>query len=161
MLICDIFDVRASVIDGENPTIEYLFYTDLPAGTRVILSCQRTYHDMASELSLWTGHSETMDVMPAVHGSYNGGRGRINVVESDKRGLALFQQINRSNGPGIKSKVSDELTLVFTVGARQRIRDFGKNNNELSGQMVNTAGGIHVVEVQQSIHIPMRDDIQP
>jgi hypothetical protein len=151
MVTCDFFEIDANVSDGHNPVIEYKLYTDLPAGTQVILSCQRTFQDMRGELSLWIGHNERLIVMASVLGSYNCCRGQVDVVASDKKALALFKEINQSFSPGVKSPVSDTFTLVLTVGARQRLRQFGNKNADMSGQMVSYVGGINIVEIAKPL----------
>ena len=161
MVTCDVFELKLNLTDGDTPAIDYVFYTDLPAGTRVVLSCQRTFVNMRDEQSLWVGYNEALEVKPSIHGDYNGGRGRIDVVSSDKKALQLFNQINSSLSPGIKSSVSDAFTVVLTVGARQRLRQFGKKNSELSGQMVSKRGDISVIEVSRSVHVPMKPSFQP
>lgn len=162
MVKCDLFEVKLAVEnEGDKPYLVWSFYTDLPAGTQIILTCNRTFLDMQGDKCLWTGHNERIEVEPKAHGDYNGAGGRIDVNASDKKALELFNQINAGFSPGIKTPVSDELTLGFTAGARQRVRAFGRNNSELSGQMVTTTGGINVVEMKKSVLIPMQKELQP
>jgi hypothetical protein len=161
MITCDVFELVLNVESDGDLFIEYSFYTDLPAGTRVTLSCQRMFANMRDEECLWVGYNEAKMVEPSVHGDYNGGSGRIDVIESDKKALALFKQINKGLSAGIKTPIGDDFTVVLTVGARQRLREFGRNNCNLSGQMVSETGGINVVEVSKSIKLPMLAELQP
>jgi hypothetical protein len=161
MIACNLFEVNLSVSGEENPIVDYLFYTDLPAGTQVILSCQRTYLDLRGSLSLWVGYNERLTVVPSVQDGYCGCRGRIDVVASDKKASDLFKQINSNSPPGISTPVSEMFTIVLTVGGRQRLKEFGRNNSELSGNLVSDRGGIKVVEVSREIRIPMKSAFQP
>lgn len=161
MIICDIFELTLTLKDEGGPFIEYNYYTDLPAGTRIFLSCERTYIDLSEEECVWGGYDEEIFVEPATYGDFNGGSGRIDVVESDKQALKLFNQINKNFSSSIKAPVSDVLTIDLIVGARQRLKAFGKNNSELSGQMVHDSGGINIVNVSESITLPMLSELQP
>mgnify|MGYP003635139345 FL=1 len=163
MLTCDLFELSLTLKQNASghPVIEFSYYTDLPAGTRVILSCERTYNDMQDEECVWVGYNAVIFVEPAFYGDFNGGSGQIDVVESDQKALALFNEINSSFSSGVKTPVSDDIRVDLTVGARQRLRAFGKNNCELSGQMVECSGGVNVVRVSESLTIPMLPELQP
>ena len=161
MVTCDVFEAELRARDQSPQVVEYLLYSDLPAGTQVVLSCQRTFYDMAGKLSIWPGWGDTLIIDPSIYGDFNGIRGTIDVGESDAEAFELFKDINRSCGRGIRSRVSDELTIIFTVGARQRLRIFGKNNCNLDGQMVHQHGGINIVEIECKIVVPMQDEFQP
>lgn len=162
MVQCEVFEVKVDLEDDNGkPCLAWTFYTDLPAGTQVILACKRTFLDMRGDTCLWTGHNERLEVRPKVQGDYNGASGRIDVHASDKKARGLFDEISTGSAPAIKTPVSDELTLGFTVGARQRLRAYGQNNAELRGKMVSANGDINVVVVRKSICIPMQKELQP
>jgi hypothetical protein len=73
-----------------------------------------------------------------------------------------FRQLNNGySSSGISSPVSDTVELGFIVGGRQRLREFGRNNSELSGTLVTERGGIKVVEAVRKLHIPMKSHLQP
>jgi len=116
---------------------------------------------LRAEPCVWLGDGDTLYLQPSIYGDFNGIQGRINVVDSDKGSYSLFKEINRSFGRGITSRVSDEMTIIFTVGAKQRLRIFGKRNCELQGGMVTKHGDINIVNVQKDIFIPMLEELQP
>ena len=162
MVQCDVFEVKVDLEDESGrPYLVWTFHTDLLAGTQVILACERTFSDMLGATCLWTGHNERLEVHPNVHGNYNGANGRIEVYASDKKARELFEEISTGSAPAIKTPVSDEMILSFTVGARQKLRAYGRNNTELRGKMVSANGDINVVVVSKSICIPMQRELQP
>ena len=162
MVTCNVFELILTVIGGDRPSVEYSLHTDLPAGTQVILSCERTYEDKRGSLSVWGGYDEMLNLMSSVQNGFSGYRGVIDVVESDKQALDLFRQINRCLTPsGIKSPIGDIFTVRLTVGARQRLREFGKYNAKLSGLMVFDSGGINVIRVSRDFLLPMSPEFQP
>ncbi len=162
MVVCNLFEVILSVSGNENPIVDYLIYTDLPAGTQVLMSCRRTYRDRHANDSLWIGESERLTLVSQVQDGYCGWRGKINVETSDKKALEHFRQLNSVYSPsGISTPVSETLTITFMVGGRQRLKEFGgANNAELSGDFVSDCGGIKVVEDSRSVRIPMKSTFQ-
>jgi len=162
MVTCDLFEMNLAVKQkGGKPYLVWSFVTDLPARTQVILSCSRTFLNMRGDTCVWTGHNERLEVQPNALGDYNGTAGRIDVDDSDQKALDLFNEIHTAFSSGVKTPVSDELTLCLTVGARQRLRAFGRNNSDLSGHMVSRAGDINKVEICKSVVVPMQDAFQP
>jgi hypothetical protein len=162
VLTCNLFELALALHnDGRTAILEYLFYTDLPAGTRVILSCERSYTNLRGDKCVWVGHDEAALAKPSIRGDYNGAQGEIDVAASDRRALDRFRQIKNTFSSGITSPVSDTLTVTATVGARQPLKEFGKNNRYLSGRMVYDRGGVNVVEVCKSIVIPIQKESQP
>jgi len=159
MPTCDLFEVNITGLEPD--TVDYLVYTDLPAGTRVLVTCQRSFVNLKSERRLWIGYDEALVIQPSIYGDFNGLRGRIDVVQSDRRALERFRNIDASWSSGIGSKVSDEVEIVFTVGARQRLRDYGRNNENLSGQMVSRSGDLKIVESRAAVIVPMHSELQP
>ena len=86
----------------------------------------------------------------------------MDVIASDERALKRFREIHSDGfSHGTKTPVDDELVVDMVVGARQRIRDFGKYNCNLTGEMVENSGGIQIVRISKSLNIPMRPDLQP
>ncbi len=161
MITCDLFELQLELSDSDNRSLKYMFYCDLPAGTRVVLSCQRTFKNTRGETCLWVGFNTALEIQSNVHGDYNGGVGVIDVDASDRKAFEQFKQINKGFSGGIQTPVSDNFTVVLTVGARQRLKAFGRNNSSLNGDMVGENGGINVVEVEKSCKIPVKDELQP
>lgn len=159
MIRCDIFELRLSC--GNGATIDYLLWTDLPAGTRVMVTCKRSFINLRNETRVWMGYNDALEVKPSVHGDFNGLKGTIDIRESDQIASSMFDSIQSAHSAGIQSKVSDEVVVVMSVGGRQRLRAFGKNNESLSGQMVDESASPRVVRVSKSLVIPMDNDLQP
>lgn len=159
---CDVFELEASVKDlSTNPILCYRFWTDLPAGTIVGLSCSRRYLDLSGDSCLWSMIQDGLLVQPKVYGDFCGGRGEIDVNSSDAEGRKEFDDLLGEFSSGIASPVGAEVHLVLSVGARQRLRAFGKNNRSLCGAMVFDAGGINCVQVEATLNVPMADKYQP
>ena len=110
---------------------------------------------------VWVGHNERIEIQPAIRGDFNGVTGRVDLVASDRRASLRFERINGEFSSGVKGKVSDQLTVSMTVGARQPMRLFGKNNCNLSGVMVTHTGEVNVVIVEKIILTPMPAELQP
>jgi hypothetical protein len=146
---------------GGTPQVRYFFYTDLPAGTKVILSCQRTYTNTQGERCVWVGRDEAVLTEPSVQGTYSGARGQIDVVGSDRRAFERFKQIRSAFSPDIASAVSDVLSVILTAGARQPLKEFGRNNAHLSGQLVRRRGDVNIVQVSKDVKVPVRKECQP
>lgn len=162
MVECNLFELTVDLVEQDGtPLIRYFFFTDLPAGTRVILSCQRTYTNVQGEQCVWVGHDEAVFTKPSVHGSYNGANGQIDVVASDRQAFQRFKQTRSSFSPGIASQVSSVVTVILTVGARQPIEAFGRNNVHLSGRMVRNRGEVNVVKVSKDIEVSVCKECQP
>ncbi len=157
MIVCNLFEVAVNVSGGDNPIVDFVIRTDLPVGTQIIYSCRRSYRDSQGEDSLWVGQSETLAVSEAGEC-----RGRIDMIASDKKAAEHYRQINSGySKSGISSPVSETVKLRFVVGGRQRLREFGRNNSELSGTLVTDRGGIKVVEAGRELRIPMKSTLQP
>lgn len=157
MIVCNLFEVDVTVIGGDNPIVDFVIRTDLPAGTQVIYSTHRTYLDSAGEASVWVGQNDRLTISEAGEC-----RGRIDMFASDKKAAEHYRQINSGySKTGISTPVSDTVELEFVVGGRQRLREFGRNNSELSGTLVTDRGGIKVVEAVRELRIPMKSTLQP
>lgn len=161
LLTCDLFELRLALTGGDCPKVEYLFYTDLPAGPVVIISCYRTYENMRGEKCVWAGYDGKRELIPNAHGDFSGGKDIVDVYNSDKQGFEFFNALSSSFSAGIKTRVSDEFIVSITLGGRQRLRAFGKNNSGMNGQMVSKAGEINVVQVSANIVVPMAEEFQP
>jgi hypothetical protein len=157
MIECNRFDVSLNVSGDEIPIVIFVIRTDLPSGTQIISTCRRSYRDAQGTDSLWVGQSDRLVV--SADGEC---RGRIDINASDKKASDYFRQLNTGHSsPGISSPISDTVELGFMVGGRQRLREFGRNNSELSGTLVTERGGIKVVEAVRKLHIPMKSHLQP
>ena len=157
MVVCNVFEASVNVIGDESPIVEFVIRTDLPSGTQIIYNCRRSYRDSQGEDSLWVGQSERLAV------SDDGEcRGRIDIVASDTKAFEHYRQLNTGySPPGISERVSEIVKLTFVVGGRQRLREFGRNNSELSGPHVIDHGGIKIVEAACELRIPMSSMLQP
>jgi len=157
MIVCSRFDVSLNVSGDESPIVIFVIRTDLPSGTQIISTCRRSYRDAQGTDSLWVGQSDRLVV--SADGEC---RGRIDINASDKKASDYFRQLNTGHSsPGISSPISDTVELGFMVGGRQRLREFGRNNSELSGTLVTERGGIKVVEAVRKLRIPMKSNLQP
>jgi hypothetical protein len=157
MIECNRFDVSLNVSGDEIPIVIFVIRTDLPSGTQIISTCRRSYRDAQGTDSLWVGQSDRLVV--CADGEC---RGRIDINASDKKASDYFRQLNTGHSsPGISSPISDTVELGFMVGGRQRLREFGRNNSELSGTLVTERGGIKVVEAVRKLRIPMKSSLQP
>ena len=157
MIECNRFDVSLNVSGDEIPIVIFVIRTDLPSGTQIISTCRRSYRHAQGKDSLWVGQSDRLVV--SADGKC---RGRIDINASDKKASDYFRQLNTGHSsPGISSPISDTVELGFMVGGRQRLREFGRNNSELSGTLVTERGGIKVVEAVRKLRIPMKSHLQP
>ncbi|MCA9107476.1 MAG: hypothetical protein KDA83_18820 [Planctomycetales bacterium] len=157
MVVCERFDVIFGISGADNPVLRFEILTDLPAGTLVIYSVRRTYRDSHGGDCAWVGKSDKIAIA-------EGGKchGRIEINESDAIAAGHFRQIDSgSSAPRISGLVSDTLELSFVVGARQRLREFGRKNSEFAGTLVANRGGINVLEVSHEIMLPMKSSLQP
>lgn len=162
MVECNLCELAVDLVEQDGTQlIRYFFYTDLPVGTRVILSCHRTYTNVQGEQCVWLGYGEAVLTKPSANGSYSGAEGLIDVAVSDRLACERFNQTRSTFSPGIASAVSSVLTVVLTVGARQPRKDFGRNNINLSGRMVHSRGELNVVNVFKKIEVPLSNEFQP
>mgnify|MGYP003335332056 CR=1 FL=1 len=157
MVVCNLFEVIVNVSGDENPVVDFVIRTDLPPGTHIIYSTRRSYHGFDGEESVWVGQNDRLIVSEAGEC-----RGHIDISASDQEAAEHYRQINSGySQTGISSPVSDTVELGFMVGGRQRLREFGRKNSELSGTLVTDRGGIKVVEVVRELRIPMKSTLQP
>jgi hypothetical protein len=160
MIECNRFDLSISFIDPEVPIVRYQILTDLPAGTRVIISAYRTYLDYEGNECVWSlfwddfffGKSE---------GDTNGVEGIIDINAGDKIARREFEDTLSDYSSGIEGELSDEIVVDATVGLRQRLKIFGKNNCNLVGQRVHDDGTMHLVKGGTSIFCPILDENSP
>ena len=162
MIQCNFFEIRLLRLVDEFPqSVDFLCQTDLPEGTRLILSCQRRFTNTRGEECLWIGQDEELEISSDGSSDSNGCRGHIDVVNSDRKALDRFKQISSESSAGIASPVSDNLELVITVGARQPLKGFGKHNAFLCGRMVREDGGVKFVRETLNVNLPMDRQYQP
>jgi hypothetical protein len=161
MIECDAFDVEIKVIESPDRIIAWELFTDLPCGTKVIVSCNRVYKDYDDEECVWTLDDDTFIVEPTSHGDLNGAKNKFDVDKADKKALVKFNDSITQYSSGIKTTVSDEINLSFIVGGGQIIKAFGKYNGNLTGSMVFDSGGIQIIEVESKVILPMSPKYQP
>lgn len=158
MIQCDLFETTARLV--EDNLLQFQVTTDLPPGTRVLVSCERTFVNYLDEHCVWIGFNDFLEIPPGGNGC-NRAAATIDITASDNLASSSFRGIMKGNAAVIKAPVSDELRLVFTVGARQRLREFGKNNSQLVGKMVKSEGGVAFVSAVVCVHCPMATKYQP
>lgn len=159
MVRCDVFNVTVQL--RQNDQLHFEFITDLPPGTRVLVTCERSFLNYTGANSVWTGFDDFVEVKPSATEHLNGATGTVDVVSSDQLASSFFKETMKGKASKVTSPVSDDLHLVFTVGARQRLAEFGKNNCELNGRMVVHEGGVPYVSVRASVTCPMAVKYQP
>lgn len=162
-LHCEIFEAEVGLGGSPGrPEIHYKLWTDLPAGTLMALSCYRSYLSWRNERAVWVMAEDELIVRPNVLGDFNGAQGVISVEKADLHAKKEFEQRLKSGfSAGIQTPVGDEVELIFTVGARQRLKAFGKNNRNLAGPLVQEEGGVRFVELRKKVKVPLRSDLQP
>lgn len=157
MVVCNLFSVDAHVLDDRTRVVQVVIRTDLPSGTQIIYSVDRTYLDKKGELSLWVGQGDRIVVDRSNECHLD-----IDIDASDEMALDYFRQLNSGSFPsGNISPVSDTVDISFVVGARQRLKEFGRNNSELTGMVVREAGSVKIVESRHQFCIPMEQKFQP
>lgn len=160
-ITCDVFELEVSLKRGQWPSLSYVYWTDLPAGTQVGLLCFRRYEDFSDQECSWLLRGEGVVVGSNARGDFNGGLDTIDIREADRRALADFERLLRPRAPGMKTPPSDEITLLLTVGGRQRLKAFGGGNRNLVGDMVEDANGVNIVRAEVRAVCPMADDTNP
>jgi len=162
MITCDLFELSLEIEQTPNgPELVYKFWSDLPAGTLAGVSVTRTYRDMDGVECLWTLFDDEVQLTKGVMGDYSGGAGRVNIAQGDREGSEEFEDMLGDLSYGISTPVGDEITVNVSVGGRQRLRVFGRNNSNLIGQMVAEEGGIMVAEVRGVVILPLDPGLQP
>jgi hypothetical protein len=160
-LLCEVFEANLHVANPYGrPEIHYELWTDLPDGTLVALGCYRNYTNWRNESCVWVMVQDALTVVPNIKGDYNGVAGVIDVVKGDLEAKEEFEELLRGSA-GIRTPVGDEIEVIFTVGARQRLKAFGKNNQNLVGRLIQERGPIHFIELKAIVNAPMRRDLQP
>src|SRR5687768_13720060 len=142
MITCDIFDLNAVV---EGRTLRWSVSTDLPGGTRLIVDISRRYTNTRGDSCLWSLWGDAVLLTATGPGDRNGATGILNIDEGDAHGLARFNELLGPYSSGTVNPVRPEIHVQVTVGARQPMKAFGKNNCNLAGGMVADSGGINVV----------------
>lgn len=162
-IYCEVFEVeevRVTHREG-RPEIHYKLWTDLPAGTLPGLVCYRSYTNWRNEGCVWTMVEDELTIVPDIRGDYNGVVGNIDVIKADIKAKKRFEELLSDLSAGIRTPIGDEIEMIFTVGARQRLKAFGKNNANLTGPLVQEAGGVRYIELSTTVNAPMRRDLQP
>jgi hypothetical protein len=160
MIECNRFDVSVSFADSEVPTIRYRILTDLPAGTRAIISAYRIYLDYEGNECVWSLFWDDFFFGKA-EGDVNGIEGTIDINTGDKIARKEFEDTLSDYSSGIEGELSNEIIVDATVGLRQRLKIFGKNNCNLLGQCVHDDGTMHLVKSGTSIFYPISDENSP
>ena len=157
---CDLFTLAVS-ISPRDRQLRFSLRTDLPCGTIVILDCRRHYEDFDHERCVWTMFSEKLVVDRTSDGDLNGVDGVLDVDEGDRKALRRFGETTDGFSAGILGPIEEAIEVSAMVGARQRLRIFGANNQALEGASVTRRGPVKVVEAIAEAAIPMAPDFQP
>src|SRR5262249_1094889 len=137
MIVCDEFVLIANV---RERTLEWSVHTDLPGGTRLIVDISRHYNNTRGDLCLWNLWNDAIILWTTGPGDLNGGTGSLNIDDGDAHGLANFSELLGPYSSGTVNLVGAEIYVQATIGARQPLKAFGKNNCNLAGNMVSVAG---------------------
>ena len=81
--------------------------------------------------------------------------------KGDAHGLEQFNESLVPYSAGILKPVSPQLHVSATVGARQPMKAFGKNNCNRDGGMVSDAGDTKIVREEVVLALEMRPEFQP
>jgi len=159
MIQCDVFEIEAE-ITSERDIVWHVF-TDLPCGTRMIYSFDRLYTDHDGQECEWSlqGSSATLDRTD--RGDLNGVSGRFSVDDGDAEALRDFGESLGDYSAGIKTPMSEDIHLSFTVGLRQPLKAFGKRNENLDGSMVEDQGHMKVVRAELLVTVPIKAEFKP
>lgn len=158
MITCDVFDLNA-VVDGR--TLRWTVRTDLPGGTRIIVSVSRRYVDTRGDECVWSLWGDSVLLTATGPGDCVEAKGALNIDEGDAHGLSRFNELLGPYSSGIVNPVGPEIQVQVTVGARQPMKAFGKNNCNLSGGMVSNSGGINIVREVAVVSVEMCRENQP
>ena len=158
MITCDLFDLDASVL---GRTLRWSVSTDLPGGTRIIVDVSRRYINTRGDQRIWSLWGDGILLTATGPGSRNGAAGTLNIDEGDAHGLSQFNELLGPYSSGILKPVGPEIYVQVTVGARQPMKAFGKNNCNLAGGMVADSGGINIVREELVVSAEMRQEYQP
>lgn len=158
MITCDVFDLDAVV---EGRTLRWTASTDLPGGTRLIVSISRRYTNTRGEECLWSLWGDAVLLTATGPGDRNGATGSLDIDEGDARGLSQFNELLGPYSSGTVQPVGHEIHVQVTVGARQPMKAFGKNNCNFAGGMVADSGGINIVREEVVVLAEMRREYQP
>ena len=161
MIECNNFEIEIEIEETKKRKLSWSFFTDLPCGTKVIISVERFYKDHDDSDCVWTLYNEGIEVTKTDNGDFNGNHGELVVDNADS---VAFEDFNENLGPyssGIKTPVTDSITVEVVVGARQPLKAFGKNNINMAGSQVVQSGNINVVRVSKNVSVPIKDKFQP
>ncbi len=161
MIECSIFDVKIEVVGNPKRVIKWKFFTDLPCGTNVIVSCKRIYQDYDGDDCVWSLENDTYIVEPTDSGDLSGAKSKFDVDKADKDAQKEFNESINQYSSGIKTPVSNEIIIRFSVGGRQKLKAFGKQNKNLVGSMVSESGRVKVVLVESRVELPIKPEYQP
>lgn len=161
MITCDVFEVEVETVQEPLRLLKYRYWTDLPAGTFVILDCTRSFVDHTGKERHWALHNERLMVSPSARGDFNGGAGEIAVNSGDQAALKQFEELLPHLSAGMRTPPTSRIRLHFSVGARQRLKAFGRSNEGLGGAMVSSVGEIKVVRVEQFVDCPLDNRFNP
>lgn len=158
VVMCTIFTCKAAVTHHREITFSLI--TDLPIGTLVGVMFTREYRDIDKSRSVWVGFWESYNV-DELDNDRCGFNGSCLVDSSDKLGATWFKNAHKSISSTISEPVSDKITIVFTVGGRQRVKYFGKGNKHLAGVDVIKDGDDNIIEKHVILTCPMSTIYQP
>jgi hypothetical protein len=157
MVECSLFEV---VVKCDERILYIDIKSDLPAGTRVIVSVFRTYRNLANEEELWQLLSEAI-FLESLQRELNGFSLSANIDELDGKAKEYFKSVIPSCPRGMTSLPSELINIRCSVGARQKLKLFGKMNKKLRGNKVVASGGINLVEGCSNVILPISEENLP
>ena len=161
MISCNVFEMEAQLVEEPERALRYSYWTDLPAGTLLIVDCTRSFTDYGGKKRHWVLFNDRLTVGPNTRGDFNGGAGEIRIAEGDQRALRQFEELLPHLSSGMQTPPTERIRLELCVGGRQRLKAFGKSNEALVGGMVSKMGDMRIVRVERTVQCPLEDRFNP
>lgn len=160
MLQCNYFEVSAHATAENSRQIGHRLLTDLPEGTVAIVNVSRYYLDCQGAKCVWTLFGERVS-LTKMKGDFNGFQDVFDIDTGDKRARASFERILSDYSSGIRGELSQEVFVSYTIGLKQRLKAFGKNNCNIEGQYVHDDGVIRIIRGETSVIISISEENKP
>ena len=142
MIKCNLFEIDIKLVGSQ---LTFTCTTDLPKGTIINWSVERSYLDIDNEECLWIlgdGRVKTF----ATESGKSSVVANLDLVEGDRIAFERFKEIDSESFDTMKNTLSAKVFVSCVVGGRQQNRDFGKNNQNLSGKFCREFGSLKAVE---------------
>lgn len=125
------------------------------------MDVSRLYTDTRGDQCIWNLWNDAVLLTPVGPGDRNGANGSLDIDEGDAHGLSRFNELLVPYSSGIQKLIDHDVRVQATVGTRQPLKAFGKNNCNLEGGMVFNSGGINIVREEVILQIEMLSKYQP